>query len=202
MKSRTVALLFSLGSFAGVLMAGLYTRFSPSPDRFFHAFVMLAACGVSFPAVVIFLRVTLKMWAMAEDQKGLMLELRNAIKPFVEEGKEVIAAVRGIIEDLKNQKAGKIIEFIERVERDGLIPKVVKSIEEIGRQVGEVIRRSSRHGGGEIEVPVISKEPPCDDLRSRCTQCDWIGPSVSPGNYLRTYIDGVCPGCGGVLHIL
>jgi hypothetical protein len=184
MKPRTVALLFVVGSFIGTPMALLYIRYSPSVDRFFHAFVMLAAIAFSAPSVVVLLRMTLRMWEMAVEQRATMLELRDSIKPFVVEGRGVIEGVKGVIEDLKNQKAGKIIEFIEKIEKDGLIPKIVLSMEEIGRQVGDAVRRFKHGKGGEVEVPVIPRG-------RTCVNC-WIDvPPVADGVPAP-----VCPECG------
>lgn len=175
MKTRTVVLLFTLGSLVGVPLAGLYIRFSPSDDKFFHAFVMLAACCVSFPAVVVFLRITLRMWAMAEEQRGAMLELRDSLKPFVEKAGTVVDGAASIIEDLKNQKAGKIVEFIEKIEKDGIVPKIVSSVEGIGKQVAEVIRRATKGRGGPVDVPIIGPEGVPLDLETWgvgfCVKC-------------------------------
>lgn len=184
MKSRMVVLLFALGSFVGIPLAGLYIRFSPSDDKFFHAFVMLAACAVSFPAVVVFLRITLKMWAMAEEQRSTMLELRDSIKPFAEKGRELLDDAGGIIEDLKNQKAGKIVDFIEKIEKEGIVPKIVASVEGIGKQVAEVIRRATKRRDDEpVDVPVV--DPAGIGFCSRCgasnkdSVCKYCGSDVA-----------------------
>lgn len=65
-------------------------------------------------------------------------------KPIVEDLKNIIASVRELIEDLKRQKAGKIVEFLEKLSKDGTVDKIAGSLDEIGRKVGEVVRKSEQ----------------------------------------------------------
>lgn len=141
MNRKTVALLFVLGASVGIPLAVAYATLQKGEDRYFHAFVMLAALGVSFPAVSVFLTITLRMWDMAQDQRSLLKEMRDDVKPITADAKEVIGGVRELIEDFKKQDPKRIVDFIDKLSKDGTLERIADSVEKVGEKVHEAIKK-------------------------------------------------------------
>lgn len=150
MKRKSVILLFAVGALVGVPLSVTYALVMTPEDRYFHSFVMLAACGVSFPAVVIFLRVTLDMWARAIRSEAIMQELRDEIKPITKDAREVIGAVHELVEDLKGQNPKRIVEFVDRLSRDGVIDRIAGTVEKVGEKIGDAIKRIEEKAAGKL----------------------------------------------------
>lgn len=139
MRRRTVVALFALGQSVGIPLAGLYARLSPSQDRFFHAFVLYAACGVSFPAVSVFLTITLRMWDKAQEQGQLLADLRDDIKPLVSDAKAVVDAVGSVVKQIGDKNPKMVVDFVEKLHKDGTFEKIATSIETVAKKVHEAI---------------------------------------------------------------
>jgi len=146
MSRRDVIKLFVLGWAVGITMAALYIYFSVSHDRVFHGFVMLAACGVSFPAVTIFLNITLKMWDKAIEQGKILADLRDEIKPLVEDAKVVIKSVEDMVSRFGDQPR-IVVDFIDKLAKDGTVEKLTASIESVVKKVQQVIGHESPAAG-------------------------------------------------------
>lgn len=149
MKRSTVVSLFTAGSLIGIPLAVSYALTASSEDRYFHGFIILSACSVSFPAIVIFLRSTLQLLDMAIKNDERMRDLGSVAA----DAKEVIGAVRSLIEDVKEQNPGRIIEFLEKLQKDGSIEKIATSVEAIAKKAHEVLERGKVKEGAAIEVP-------------------------------------------------
>lgn len=145
MSRRAVTALFVLGWAVGIPMAALYIIFSPSHDRVFHGFVMLAACGVSFPAVSIFLNITLKMWDKQVEMSDKQVEfgkvfadLRDQITPLVKDAKGVIKSVEDMVNRFGDQPKA-VVDFIDKIAKDGTVEKLTTSFDSIMKKIHEVI---------------------------------------------------------------
>lgn len=137
MSPKTVILLFAVGSFVGIPLAISYIAFAQTKDRFFHAFVLAAALCVSFPAVVIFIRSTLKLLAIAIKNERSMDELGDVAK----DAKDVIKDIKEIIADVKIQDPKKIVEFVDKLATDGTLEKIAGSVEKVAERIGEAIKK-------------------------------------------------------------
>lgn len=151
MSRFAVIKLFALGWAVGIPMAALYIYFSPSHDRVFHGFVMLAACGVSFPAVTIFLNITLKMWDKAIEQGKILADLRDEIKPLVADAKVVIKSVEDMVSRFGDQPR-VVVDFIDKLAKDGTVEKLTSSFDAIMKKVHEVIDPKPADGKTREEI--------------------------------------------------
>jgi len=156
MSRRTVVLLFVIGSSVGIPMAALYITFSPSHDRYFHAFVMMAACSVSFPAVTIFLNITLKMWDKAIEQSKILSELRDEIKPLVADAKVVIKSVEDMVNQFGDQPR-VVVDFIDKLAKDGTVEKLTSSIEAVVKKVQDVIEHGGKPATGKSRDEILKE---------------------------------------------
>lgn len=151
MTRRAVIQLFASGATVGLVVAAAYLHWSPSNDRVFHSFVILAACGVSFPALTIFLNITLKMWDKAIEQGKILADLRDEVKPLVQDAKAVIKSVEDMVSRFGDQPM-VVIDFIDKLAKDGTVQKLTTSIESIVKKVQEVIDHKPATGKSREEI--------------------------------------------------
>lgn len=148
---------------AGVVVAGLFFA-GHAPDRvveistaIFQVIVLSYGMGFFVPA---FLTSLVKMSMGVEmSRKGLEIgkttaailrDFQREIKPLLADAGEVVGSVRKLVEDLKHQDVGKIVEFLERVKSDGTVDRVAASLEVIAKKFDSVIKS--------VKDEVISKE--------------------------------------------
>lgn len=61
--------------------------------------------------------------------------LYDRADPVIQNASEVLASVRSIIEQLKQHRPEKIMEFIDEIQKSGTLDKVTKSLDEISKRV-------------------------------------------------------------------
>jgi len=77
-------------------------------------------------------------------------EVQREIKPILRDAREVIGAVRGLVDDLKAQNPTRIVEFAEKLSRDGTLERIVTSIEQVGVVVNDAVKRIEAKAVGSI----------------------------------------------------
>jgi uncharacterized protein YoxC len=87
--------------------------------------------------------------------------LEGDIRPVVKDLKEIVSDIRTLISDVKEQKPGRIIEFLEKLQKDGSIEKIATSVEAIARKAHEAFEQGRVPKGTEITVPEFTPLPPC-----------------------------------------
>lgn len=79
--------------------------------------------------------------------------LEGDIRPVVKDLKEIVSDIRTLIGDVKEQKPGRIIEFLDKLQKDGSIEKIATSVEAIARKAHEALGRGKPQEGAEISIP-------------------------------------------------
>lgn len=67
--------------------------------------------------------------------------LQKELRGILTDVREIVGPVRSLIEDLKRQKVGKVVEFIERLSNDGSIEKIAGAVESIGDRIHKAIEK-------------------------------------------------------------
>lgn len=97
---------------------------------------------------------------IGEETSKVLAQLSKDAGPLIVDAKEVVGSIREIISDIKEQNPGRIIEFLESLERDGSVQKIAKSVEEIAKKVHTSLERGRAPAGSEIGVPELADEAP------------------------------------------
>lgn len=77
---------------------------------------------------------------IGKQTAAILREFQKEIRPLLTDAGEVIGSVKTLVEDLKRQDVAKIMEFLDRVKRDGTVDRVAASLEEIAKKVDRVIK--------------------------------------------------------------
>jgi uncharacterized protein YoxC len=124
----------------------------------------ITAILISFGAIAWALFV---LWPYIHETRAVMREslklgratantlttLESDIRPVVKDLKEIVSDIRTLIGDVKEQKPGRIIEFLEKLQKDGSIEKIATAVEAIARKTHEVLERGKVKDGTVIDVP-------------------------------------------------
>jgi hypothetical protein len=70
-------------------------------------------------------------------------KLYEEIHPTVENAKKVLESLGGLVDQVKRQEPGRIIEFVDKLQKSGTIDKVAKSLEQIAGRVRGALETSS-----------------------------------------------------------
>jgi uncharacterized protein YoxC len=68
--------------------------------------------------------------ALQKELRGILTDVRDIVGPVSE-----------LVNDLKSQKTGKVIEFIEKLSTDGSVEKIAGALESIGERIHRVIEK-------------------------------------------------------------
>jgi len=114
----------------------------------FQVLVLSYGMGFFVPA---FLTSLMKMSLGVEmSREGLSVGKQTAellrgfakdIKPIIHDLKEIVGPARELVDDLKGQKTGSIVAFVEKLSKDGTVERLAKSLEEIGSKIHDALER-------------------------------------------------------------
>ena len=85
--------------------------------------------------------------------------LEGDIRPVVKDLREIVSDIRTLISDVKEQKPGRIIEFLEKLQKDGSIEKIATSVEAIARKAHEAFEQGRVMKGSAIAIPELASLP-------------------------------------------
>jgi len=67
--------------------------------------------------------------------------LQRELRGILTDVKDVIGPVKELVDDLKKQKTGKVVAFIEKLAEDGSVEKIAGALESIGDRIHKVIEK-------------------------------------------------------------
>ena len=122
--------------------------------------IALGAVGWALLALWPYMRVTraamMESLELGRASSGVLKGLESEVKPLVADLRGIVGDFKILIGDIKEQRPGRILEFLEKLEKDGSIQKITQSVEAIARQAHAALEKS--HAGSPISIPLL--EPP------------------------------------------
>jgi len=82
------------------------------------------------------------------------------IKPILRDARDVIGEVKELVEQFKSQNPKAIVDFIEKLSKDGTVDRVAKSIETVAKKIGDVLEPKNRLPGASKEHLLSGSEDP------------------------------------------
>ena len=79
---------------------------------------------------------------IGQDTSRTLEEMRDEVKPLVEDAKEVVGAVRDLVKDIKDQNPRKIVDYFDKLSKDGTIDRIAASIDKVADKVHEAIQKT------------------------------------------------------------
>jgi hypothetical protein len=101
---------------------------------------------------------------IGEETSKVLAQLQRDFVPLLKDVQEVVGSARTVIDDIRQQNPGRIIEFLEKLKADGSVERAVRSVEEIAKKVHEVIERPKTPAGVSIGVPDLDEDPKVEDV--------------------------------------
>lgn len=88
---------------------------------------------------------------IGEKTSETMDEFARDIKPILRDAQDVIGEVKKLVRQFESQNPKAVVDFIEKLARDGTVDRVAKSVETVAKKIHEALE--SRKG-----EPGISRE--------------------------------------------
>jgi hypothetical protein len=132
--------MFALG--CAIAAAGVYWywRHSPSQDKIFHCFLIMAACGFTFPMFTASVRLMVRMYYMnhagmqkQEEMVDGFREVKNDAKPIVADVRTIVHKITVALEKYSNDDLVKsfIAEFKKELDsEDGAVKRFMRKMDE------------------------------------------------------------------------
>jgi hypothetical protein len=109
-----------------------------------QSIVSIAAWFVAAPFAVGYMgSLTTRMEKKTDMSVRMFDKLYEEIHPTVENAKKVLESLSGLVDQVKRQEPGRIIEFVDKLQKSGTIDKVAKSLEQIAGRVRGALETSS-----------------------------------------------------------
>lgn len=67
--------------------------------------------------------------------------LQKELRGILTDVKDIVGPVRELVDDLKKQKTGKVIAFIEKLSTDGSVEKIAGALESIGERIHKALEK-------------------------------------------------------------
>lgn len=134
--------IFALGQGVGIPLGALYMTHSSSDASPFHAFVMWAGAGITFPLFSISIRIMLKMYYKALEQEEALMSLVESAKGKEKEIAPVIDRFVDTVEKQVIPTMEKASSAIDKVTANGELEKTLGAIKKIPAEL-QAIRKAS-----------------------------------------------------------
>jgi len=82
--------------------------------------------------------------------------IKADVVPLIADAKSVVGSIRTLVDDVKNQNPGKILEFLDKLSKDGTVERMTTAVEIIGKKVQSVF--GAKHEGERVEVPDFEED--------------------------------------------
>jgi uncharacterized protein YoxC len=134
---------------AGMLLAG-HPPEKIASVQLMLVYLILPAYAVGFAAPMLITSLMKLGLGLDMSREGLNVgkktadhidHLQKELRGILTDVKDVIGPVRELVDDLKKQKAGKVVDFIEKLSSDGSITKIAAALESIGERVHKAFEK-------------------------------------------------------------
>lgn len=88
---------------------------------------------------------------IGRETAEVMRALKEDVVPIIADAKTVLASVSELVRQLNEQNPKAIVDFLERLAKDGTVEKIASSVETVAKKVHEVLDRQRPSAEGNRE---------------------------------------------------
>ena len=105
---------------------------------------------VFYPYILFTKRMMVKSIELGEKTANHLVELQRDVGPLIVDAKAVIASVRTLVDDIQRQDPRRLVEFVDKLARDGTLDRITGSLEKIADRVHGAIDKVEQRRVGEM----------------------------------------------------
>jgi uncharacterized protein YoxC len=145
-----VACFGVMGGIAMVMLANGHTTEKIVSVQLMLVYLILPVYAVGFAAPMLITSLMKLSMGLEMSREGLNVgkktaehidHLQKELKGILTDVRDVVGPVKALVDDLKKQKTGKVLEFIEKLSTDGSVEKIAGALESIGERIHKAFEK-------------------------------------------------------------
>jgi uncharacterized protein YoxC len=139
-----------MSGIAAVMLASGYTTEKIVSVQLMLVYLILPVYAVGFAAPMLVTSLMKLGLGLEMSREGLNVgkktaehidHLQKELRGILTDVRDVVGPVKALVDDLKRQKTGKVIEFIEKLSTDGSVEKIAGALESIGDRIHKAFEK-------------------------------------------------------------